>query len=79
MGFNMANMVTITVSYEDALTLRIACNVDGSNWTTKGHEANAAGDRADADTCFRLAAIRSRLWETIAEAMRASEDCEVTL
>jgi hypothetical protein len=63
--------ITLTVSRSDALSIRIACNETGSAWTTRGHEDRAAGNDEGADTCFRLAAGYSRIWDMVAKAMDA--------
>jgi hypothetical protein len=61
--------ITLTFTLEEALSLRIACNETGSNWTTRGLEASANGE--DAETCYRISARYSAIWDRIAEAMNA--------
>jgi hypothetical protein len=62
---------TLTFTHEEALSLRMASNETGSGWTTRGHEARAAGLDEDAETCFRIAARYSAIWDRIAAAMNA--------
>jgi hypothetical protein len=49
----------------------MAVNETGSGWTTRGHEAHMAGDKEGAETCFRIAARYSAIWDRVADAMNA--------
>jgi hypothetical protein len=70
-GFQMDRQITITVPYNDGLDMRLALNAAAMEWSAKAAKAREAGDTIDADTCGRIAAGYSRLWEVVQAAMDA--------
>jgi hypothetical protein len=66
--------ITVNVSYNDGLSLRIACSSHGAEWRDRASAHRAKGENVDADTCNRIADGYSRLWSVIEAAMK--EPCE---
>jgi hypothetical protein len=67
----MTKLVTLVLTDGECLTVRMALNAAGMEWGNKAAAARAAGDDVDADTCERLRADHSRLWELVQGAQEA--------
>ena len=65
--------ITITLSEEEALSVRLALNLTACEWADKAMEHEARGERDDYDTCQRLRAKYHALWERVHDAQRAAE------
>ena len=65
--------ITITLSEDEALSVRLALNLTASDWADKAMAHDAAGERDDYDTCQRLRAKYHALWERVRVAQRAAE------
>ena len=64
-------LVTLVLTDGECLTVRMALNAAGMEWGNRSAAARKAGDDVDADTCERLRADHSRLWELVQGAQEA--------
>jgi hypothetical protein len=69
--------ITITLSEDEALSVRLALNLTACEWADKAMAHDAAGERDDYDTCQRLRAKYHALWERVHDAQRAAEAAEL--
>ena len=69
----MSYTVTLTLSEDDCLNMRLALNMTACEWADKAMEHRQRGEPVDADTCERLRAKYHALWERVHDAQRAAE------
>ena len=68
-----AIVVTLTLSDDDCLNMRLALNMTACEWGDKAMEHRPAWRTLDADTCQRLRAKYHALWERVHDAQRLAE------
>jgi hypothetical protein len=68
---HMNKLVTLTLTDNECLCLRMALNATAIEWGDKASAARIAGNDVDADTCQRIRADYHRLWDMVNEAQEA--------
>jgi hypothetical protein len=68
-----AIVITLTLSDDDCLNMRLALNMTACEWGDKAMEHRQRGEPVDADTCERLRAKYHALWERVHAAQRLAE------
>jgi hypothetical protein len=69
----MSYTVTLTLSEDDCLNMRLALNMTACEWADKSLGHIQAGESDDAATCQRLRAKYHALWERVHDAQRLAE------
>jgi hypothetical protein len=72
-GKSTMNAITLTLTADDCLNLRLALNLTACHWGDKATAHLAADELADFDTCQRLRTKYHELWERVAAAQRLAE------
>lgn len=65
--------IILTLSEEEALSVRLALNLTACEWGDKALAHIQAGEAEDAATCQRLRAKYHELWERVHSAQRLAE------
>jgi hypothetical protein len=67
-AFSQPLDITMRLSLNDLLSVRMALSAAGSEWNGRARIARADGNAANADTCGRIADDYHRLWNVFAVA-----------
>jgi hypothetical protein len=67
----MTKLVTLTLTDDDCLNVRMALNATAMHWGELATAARNEGDREGADTCERIRSDYHRLWEAVNVAQEA--------
>ena len=65
-------LVTLTLTDDDCLNVRMALNATAMHWGELATEARQKGDKVDADTCERIRSDYHRLWDMVNEAQESA-------
>lgn len=68
----MIKLVTLTLTDNDCLSLRLALNATAMEWGDKASAARHAGNDLDARTCESIRSDYHRLWEAVNVAQEAA-------
>jgi hypothetical protein len=68
----MNNLVTLTLTDSDCLSLRLALNAHAMHWGEVASAHRAKGEDVDAATCERIRSDYHRLWDTVNAAQEAN-------
>jgi hypothetical protein len=69
----MAKLVTLTLTDDDCLNVRMALNATAIEWGYKASAHRAKGEDVDAATCERIRSQYHRLWEAVNVAQEAAD------
>jgi hypothetical protein len=69
---HMNKLVTLTLTDDDCLNVRMALNGTAMDWADKASAHRAKGDDVDAATCERIRSDYHRLWDLVNEAQEAA-------
>ena len=67
----MTKLVTLTLTDDDCLNVRMALNATAMHWGELATAARNEGDREGADTCERIRSDYHRLWDLV----NAAQEC----
>jgi hypothetical protein len=70
----MRKLVTLTLTADDCLNVRLALNATAMHWGEVATVARNEGRKVDADTCERIRSDYHRLWELVNVAQEAAPD-----
>jgi hypothetical protein len=68
----MTKLVTLTLTDEECLDVRMALNATAIHWGEMATVARNEGRKVDADTCERIRSGYHRLWEAVNVAQEAA-------
>jgi hypothetical protein len=68
----MTKLVTLTLTDDDCLDVRMALNATAMHWGELATEARQKGEQVNAATCERIRSDYHRLWDAVNAAQEAA-------
>ena len=69
----MDKLVTLVLTDDDCLNVRMALNATAMHWGELATEARQKGEQVDADTCERIRSDYHRLWDAVNAAQETAK------